>query len=47
MIAALQFLTTGILAEMLARTYFEAAGRNAYTIRDEEVVRERTWYQLN
>lgn len=45
MIAALQFLTTGILAEMLARTYFEAAGRNAYTIRETDEQAERAWYQ--
>ncbi|TXH67973.1 MAG: glycosyltransferase [Thiothrix sp.] len=46
-IAALQFLTAGILAEMLARTYFEAAGRNAYTIRNEDTPKEHSWYLID
>ena len=43
-IAAMQFFTTGIVAEMLARTYFESSGRNAYLIRDESNA-ERCWKQ--
>ncbi len=34
MIASVQFLTTGILAEMLARIYFESSSRNAYLVRE-------------
>lgn len=38
-ITSIQFLTTGIIAEMLSRIYFESSSRNAYVIRpprDEE-----------
>lgn len=43
-ISSIQFLTTGILGEMLARTYFESTGRSNYYIRDEEEIEEeRTW----
>lgn len=33
MITSIQFLTTGIIAELLARVYFESSSRNAYVIR--------------
>lgn len=32
-ITSIQFLTTGIIAELLARVYFESSSRNAYVIR--------------
>lgn len=32
-ITSIQFLTTGIIAEMLSRIYFESSSRNAYVIR--------------
>jgi glycosyltransferase involved in cell wall biosynthesis len=46
-IAALQFLTTGVLAELMARTYFESTQRPPYLVR--EAVRpppstEEGWY---
>lgn len=49
LIASFQFLTTGILAEMLARTYFEASDRDAYLIRSVEKIggekeEERGWF---
>lgn len=43
-IASLQFLTTGVLAEMLARTYFESSGRHAYQIRNRGSVQPRGWF---
>lgn len=38
LIAALQFLTTGVLSELISRTYFESSKRKQYAIyhRDEE-----------
>ena len=36
-IASIQFLTTGIVAELLARTYFESANVKPYVERDEEI----------
>ncbi len=41
-ITSFQFITTGILAEMLVRTYFEAANRDAYLIRNSQVSSEKT-----
>jgi glycosyltransferase involved in cell wall biosynthesis len=35
-IASIQFLTTGILAELLSRIYFESSKRRSYVIRGEE-----------
>lgn len=35
-VASVQFLTTGILAELLSRIYFESSKRNSYTVREEE-----------
>ncbi|MEZ5452018.1 MAG: glycosyltransferase family 2 protein [Thiothrix sp.] len=32
-ITSIQFMTTGIIAELLARVYFESSSRNAYVIR--------------
>ncbi len=45
-ITSIQFLTTGIIAEMLARVYFESSNRDAYVIRPtrEEAV-EHDWYK--
>ena len=31
-VASLQFLTTGVLAELLSRTFFESAGRGVHTV---------------
>jgi glycosyltransferase involved in cell wall biosynthesis len=45
-ITSIQFLTTGIIAEMLSRIYFESSSRNAYVIRpprDEEDA--RAWHK--
>lgn len=34
-VASIQFLTTGIIAEMLTRIYYESSNRNAYIIRTQ------------
>jgi hypothetical protein len=34
-VASVQFLTTGILAELLSRIYFESSQRRSYVIREE------------
>lgn len=41
-IASVQFLTTGILAELLSRIYFESSKRRSYVIREEEKIIENT-----
>lgn len=33
-VVSIQFLTTGVLAELLSRTFFESSGRSAYSIAD-------------
>jgi hypothetical protein len=33
-IASLQFITNGVVAELLTRTYFESAHQKPYVIRD-------------
>ncbi len=50
MIASVQFLTTGILAELLSRIYFESSKRRSYVVREEEVSlqesnQKRSWYK--
>lgn len=45
-IASIQFLTTGIIAEMLSRIYFESANRNAYVIRPPREKLERQWHRI-
>ena len=34
-LASAQFLTTGVLAELLARTFFESSGHTAYTLAED------------
>lgn len=36
-VASVQFLTTGILAELLSRIYFESAQRRSYVVRGEDI----------
>ena len=45
-ITSIQFLTTGIIAEMLSRIYFESSSRNAHVSRPlrDEVEPEHTWH---
>jgi glycosyltransferase involved in cell wall biosynthesis len=40
-IASIQFLTTGILGELLSRVYFESAQRRSYVIRDEKTAEDK------
>lgn len=42
MISSLQFFTTGILAELLSRIYFETGKRSSYILRNHEDT-ERSW----
>lgn len=42
-IASLQFLTTGVVAELLTRTYYESTRARPYVIRETEPHRERGW----
>lgn len=39
-IASVQLLTTGVLAELLARTYYESSDRRSYVIANEQVAGE-------
>lgn len=43
-IASIQFLTTGIIAELLARIYFETSGGNAYVSRPLHEESVRSWH---
>jgi len=43
LIASAQFLTTGVLAELLARTFFESSGRPAYSRSDEGELAPDWW----
>ncbi len=42
-IASLQFLTTGVVAELLTRTYYESTRARPYVVRDGEGEGERAW----
>lgn len=44
-VASIQFLTTGIIAELLARIYFESSSRNAYVIRPPAHDESRGWHR--
>ncbi len=39
-IISIQFLTTGIIGEMMTRTYFESSGSKPYVIRDSASIRD-------
>ncbi len=43
-IASLQFLTTGVLAELLSRIYFEASESHSYLLRNNEIPKEHSFY---
>ena len=44
LVACMQFLTTGVLAELLARTYHEASGARPYLVRPSPEGREPGWH---
>ncbi len=44
MITSIQFLTTGIIAELLARVYFESSNRTPYIIRPPQPHTTRGWH---
>lgn len=47
-IASFQFLTTGILAELLARTYFESSDKRSYLVAIDETTQPATaWKQAS
>lgn len=46
LIASLQFLTTGVLAEMLSRVFFQATNAKGYTLRNNVIIGNDThWYK--
>lgn len=46
-ITSIQFITTGIIAEMLSRIYFESSSRNAYVIRPPREELGRQWHRAD
>ena len=44
-VASMQFITTGVLAEFMSRIYFGNSDQKSYTLRDEPDDKERVWYQ--
>jgi len=45
-VASIQFLTTGILAELLSRIYFESSQRRSYVIRSQdEDEKQKQWFK--
>ena len=46
LIASAQFLTTGVLSELLARTFFESSGRPAYSLADGDGEIAAEWHQV-
>lgn len=46
-VASIQFVTTGILAELLSRVYYESSNKASYTIREQQSTPERDWFINN
>jgi glycosyltransferase involved in cell wall biosynthesis len=46
-VTAVQFLTTGLLSEFLARTYFESGNMSAYVVRQAPPVGHQSWRGLD
>ena len=48
-VAAVQFVTTGVLSEMMARIYFESSGKKSYIVRSipdvEAIADDEGWWQ--
>ena len=48
-VAAVQFITTGVLSEMMARIYFESSGKKSYIVRStpdvESLSDDEGWWQ--
>jgi H+/Cl- antiporter ClcA len=48
-VAAVQFITTGVLSEMMARIYFESSGKKSYIVRStpdvEAIADDEGWWQ--
>jgi len=48
-VAAVQFITTGVLSEMMARIYFESSGKKSYIVRStpdvEPIADDQGWWQ--
>ncbi len=44
-VVAIQFLTTGVLAELLSRTFFESAGRGAHSVLTQDDGNEAGWME--
>lgn len=43
-VASIQFVTTGILAELLSRIYYESSSKASYTTREIPSDTQRSWY---
>jgi hypothetical protein len=43
-VMSIQFLTTGVLAELLSRTFFESAGHGAHSVLNEDSGADAGWY---
>jgi hypothetical protein len=46
-VTAVQFLTTGLLSEFLARTYFESGNMSAYVVRQAPPPEHQSWRGLD
>ena len=44
-IMSIQFFCTGILGELMTRTYYESTGNKPYIIRENLSVSASTWHQ--
>jgi len=47
MLASVQLMTVGVLAEMMTRTYFEASKQKSYVIRNEDDNAPETWHSID
>jgi glycosyltransferase involved in cell wall biosynthesis len=43
MVVSIQFMTTGVLSELMARTYFESQGGKAFLVAEEQDVADSAW----
>ena len=46
MLASVQLMTVGVLAEMMTRTYFEASKQKSYVIRNDDDNAFEAWHRL-
>ena len=46
LIASVQLMTVGVLAEMMTRTYFEASKQKSYVIRNDDDNASEAWHRV-